>query len=155
MAKTKVLIKVAPKTGDPKVPVKTDFDIRDKLAELVGSGNALSPDNKMAIYGSLVASLGKAKASKLMDHAFIFNSRGDLQSLPMEDRLRRFYDIGASDPEISEIMNKSKSLGYGVVPGFRQSSSALNQELTGRVQPVSALTPNQEAQKRIMLRVNK
>ena len=150
----KVVLKVA-KSGDPRVPVKTDFDIRDKLAELVGSGNVLSPDNKMAIYGSLVASLGKEKAAKLMDHAFIFNSRNDLQALPLEDKLRRFYDIGSSDPDVADIISKSKSLGYGVVPGLRQSSSSLNQELTGRIQPVTALTPNQEVQRRVMLRVNK
>lgn len=149
----KVTVKVA-KSGDPKVPVKSDFDIRDKLAELIGSGNALTPDNKMAIYGSLVSSLGKEKANKLMDHAFIFNSRNDLKALPLEDRLRRFYDVGSSDPEISEIIGKSKSLGYGVLPGFRQSASSLNQELSGAIQPVATLSPNQEAQSRIMLRVN-
>lgn len=150
----KAVVKVT-KSGDPKVPVKTDFDIRDKLAELVGSGNALSPDNKAAIYGSLVASLGKDKANKLMDHAFIFNSRSDLKSLPLEDKLRRFYDIGSSDPDISNIITKSKSLGYGILPGLRQSSSALNQELTGALLPVAALSPSQEVQNRIRLQVNK
>lgn len=149
----KVVLKVS-KSGDPKVPVKTDFDIRDKLAELVGSGNALSPDNKMAIYGSLVASLGKEKATKIMDHAYIFNSRNDLKSLPLEDKLRRFYDIGSSDPEISDVLGKSKSLGYGILPGLRQSSSALNQEITGRVRPVDVLSPNTEVQNRAMIRVN-
>lgn len=153
MAKSKVMIKVAP--GDPKVPVNMDFDIRDRLAELVGKGNALSPDDKAAIYGGLVSSLGKEKATKMMNHAYIFNQRGDVQNLPLEDKLKSFYTIGSTDPELSQIMTKSKSLGYGVVPGLRESSSDLNQSLTGRTAPTTPGVVNPEVVKRVMVRVNK
>lgn len=163
----KVLLKVAPNAGDPakgsdgliltaqKPQIDTDFDIRDRLAELVGKGNALGADDKAAIYGSLVSALGKEKAAKIMNHAYIFNQRGDMQTLPLEERLKSLYTIGSNDPEIAQILAKTKSLGYGVVPGLRESSSALNQELVGRTQPVATTSISPELQKKIMLRVNK
>lgn len=164
----KVLIKVSPKTGDPIKKVgdtvlppgkgKTDqeFDIRDRLAELVGKGNALNTDDKSAIYGDLASTLGKDRAQKVMNHAFIFNSRPDVQNLPLEEKLRSFYTIGSSDPDVNALIAKSKTLGYGVVPGFRQSSSAINQQLNGQVPAVAstaAISP--EIQKRVMIQVRK
>lgn len=155
MAKsTKVLVKVAPKGSDPKVPVRVDFDIRDRLAELVGRGNSISPDDKAAIYGNLVSSLGRERADKVMNHAYIFNQRGDVQGLPLEEKLRSFYTIGSNDPDVGSIISKSKTLGYGAVPGFRESVSDINQQLLGRnTSAVGAIDP--EIKKRIMVRVNK
>lgn len=155
MAKT-VKIKVAPATGVPVVPNRGEFDVRDRLAELVGKGNALNPDDKAAIYGSLVSSLGKEKAEKVMTHAYIFNNRPDVVKLPLEDKLKAFYTIGSNDPDVNALISKSKTLGYGALPGFRQSSSAMNQQLSGQV-PVAAGSgvTNPEAQRRVMVQVRK
>lgn len=157
MAKT-VKLRVSPTAGNPTVPMNGDFDIRDRLAELVGKGNALSPDDKSAIYGSLASAYGNDKAQKIMTHAFIFNQRPDVAKLPLEEKIKAFYTIGSNDPDVNAVIAKSKTLGYGPVPGFRQSSSAINQQLSGQV-PASTVpvttTLNPEAQKKIMLRVNK
>lgn len=167
----KVTLKVAkPTTGDPVSPGTTKesmllttskpvtdqkFDLRDRLAELVGKGNTLAPDDKAAIYGNLVTMLGKDKAQKVMNHAFIFNSRPDVQKLGLEDKLKSFYTIGSNDPEVMEVIGKTKNLGYGVVPGFRSSSSDANQQLQGRTTPVVSAAPVEEIKKKVMLRVGK
>lgn len=156
MAKS-IKLRVSPTTGTPTIPVSGDFDIRDQLAALVGKGNALNADDKTAIYGSLTAALGRDKAEKIMTHAYLFNNRPDVVKLPLEDKIRAFYRIGSNDPDVNAVITKSKTLGYGPLPGFRQSASSLNQELSGQIQPVSASasTVNPEVQKKIMLRVNK
>jgi hypothetical protein len=163
----KIKVKSSSLSGDPSKPTETmilsankpkidvDFDIRDRLAELVGKGNALSPDDKAAIYGNLAATLGEGRARKIMTHAYIFNQRGDVQNLPLEDKLRSFYAIGSSDPEVQGVIQKSKTLGYGVVPGFREGSSSINQELTGRVAPTATATASPDVQQRIRVRLNK
>jgi len=163
----KILLKVSPKTGDPikktsnavvspsKINTDQQFDIRDSLAELVGKGNALSPDDKIAILGSLSSSLGKEKAMKIMNHAYIFNQRPDVLKLPIEDKLKAFYTIGSNDKDVNDLIARSKTLGYGVLPGFRGSSSDMNQVLAGRVLPVAQAPANSSARQRIMLSVNK
>lgn len=151
MAKSKVMLKIA-NGGNPKVPVSADFDIRDQLTALVGKGNVLSPDDKAAIFGSLVARVGKDNATKIMDHAYIFNQRPEVQRLPLEEKIKSFYSVGSNDPYVNDMIAKSKSLGYGVLPGFRGSSSALNQELSGVVRPVTTVAVNPEVQRKIMLR---
>lgn len=168
MAKS-IKLKISPTTGDPvtkigdtvippgRGKIEQELDTRDRLAELVGKGNTLNPDDKAAIFGSLTAAFGKEKAMKIMNHAYIFNQRPDVVKLPLEDKLRAFYAIGSSDKDVNDVITKSKSLGYGVIPGFRQSSSDINQQLSGQVPtvaaPTSAMAP--EVQKRIFLRVNK
>lgn len=145
-------------TGNtPAVPNKGEFDIRDRLAELVGKGNTLNPDDKAAIYGSLAASLGKDKAEKIMTHAYIFNNRPDVIKLPLADKLRAFYTIGSNDPDVNAVISKSKTLGYGAIPGFQQSASSINQGLSGQAPLVVApeVSINPEAQRKIMLRINK
>lgn len=156
MAKS-IKLKISPASGTPTIPVKGDFDIRDHLAALVGKGNTLNPDDKAAIYGSLTAALGQDKAQKVMSHAYLFNNRPDVVKLPLEDKIRAFYTIGSNDPDVNAVISKSKTLGYGPIPGFRQSANALNQELSGQIQPVAAAaaTVNPEVQKKIMLRLNK
>lgn len=161
----KILLKVAPKSGDPTKPTAVgdvvvptnrskydqDFDLRDRLSELAVRGNSLNPDDKAAIYGYLTSNLGKDRAMKLMNHAYIFNSRPDVQRLSPEEKIKSFYEIGSSDPEVMEVMGRTKKLGYGVLPGFRESVSALNQALQGR----ASTTVDPEAARRVLLRVNK
>lgn len=136
----------------PNDPMASHLDIRDRLAELVGKGNNLNADDKSAIYGSLVASLGKDKAMKVMNHAYLFNTRPDVQKLPLADKLRAFYTIGSNDPDVNQLIEKSKSLGYGVVPGFNESSSAINQQLTGKT-PIVAVSQPTDVQRKIMIKV--
>lgn len=154
MAKSKVMLRVAG-SGDPKVPVNADFDIRDQLTALVGKGNTLSPDDKAAIYGSLVARVGKENAAKVMDHAYIFNQRPEIQRLPLEDKIKSFYSLGSNDQFVNDMIAKSKSLGYGVLPGFRGSANVLNQEMSGAIRPVATVTPNSEVQRRILLQTRR
>lgn len=162
----KILLKVSPKTGEPtkkigdtvipvgKGKIDQEFDIRDRLATLIAKGNTLTPDDKAAIYGDLVTSIGKDKAQKVMNHAFIFNTRPDVQGLPISDKLRSFYSIGSNDPDVDALIKKSKSLGYGVIPGFRESSSSFNQLLSGRIpSPDVTAVPNTDLQRKIMLKV--
>ena len=164
------MAKVLLKVGDPapasdggekailstnKPVIDKSFDLRDRLAELVGKGNVLSTDDKAAIYGSLVGLLGKDKAQKVMNHAYIFNSRPDVQKLPLEEKIKSFYTVGSNDPDVMEVIGKTKSLGYGVVPGFRESSSDINQQLSGRVPVVASSSVSPEIQKKVMLRIGK
>ena len=169
MAK-KVLLKIAsPMTGDPtqpsiqeekyfgrsKTPMDLSFDVRDRLSELIGKGNVLNPDEKAGIYRNLVSTLGKDKADKVMNHAFIFNSRSDVQKLPIEEKLKAFYALGSNDPEVTEIISKTKNLGYGVLPGFRSSISQMNQEIAGKTPIMETSAINPELQKRVMLKIKK
>lgn len=165
MAK-KVMLKVA--TGDPvkggteekmilsptRSKAALDFDIRDRLSELVGKGNGLLPDDKIAIYKNLATTLGDQRARKVMDHAYLFNQRPDIQGLPVEEKIRAFYNIGSNDPEVKGLIDRSKSLGYGALAGFRSSSSNLNQQLLGQA-PVGTTSVSPEIKKRVMLKVTK
>lgn len=142
MAK-KIVLKVSPSVGDPikgsditytsRSPMARRLDVRDHIAELVGKGNSMSANDRAAIYGSLSAAIGQDKALKVMNHAYIFNQRPDVLKLPVEDKLRSFYDIGSNDPDVNDVISKSKSIGYGILPGFRESSSGINQLLAGRI----------------------
>jgi hypothetical protein len=147
MAK-KVVVRVAPPSGDPvkegqgvtytsREPMARKLDIRDMLAELVGKGNAMSANDRTAIFSYLTSQIGQDKATKVMNHAYLFNQRPDVLKLPVEDKLKSFYTIGSNDPDVNQVIDKSRSLGYGVLPGFRNSSSAINQQLSGMI-PASA-----------------
>jgi len=164
MAK-KISVKVAPPSGDPvkegqevflstREPIARQLDVRDVLAELVGKGEALSPKERGGIFQTLVSQMGHDKAAKIMNHAFLFNKRPDVLNLPVEDKLRAFYTIGSNDADVNQVIAKSKSLGYGVLPGFRNSSSAINQQLSGLIPTENAgIVPVD--QKKVTLRVAK
>lgn len=131
---------------------ETDMDLRDKVAELAVMGASLKPDDKAAILGYLTNTLGADKAQKLMTHAYLFNSRPDMQGRSPEEKIKSFYTIGSNDPSVMEVLNRTKNLGYGILPGFRESVSNLNQAIQGNV---GAAAINPEAQKKVMLRVGK
>lgn len=169
MAKA-IRVKIAPTTGDPIKPevqetaiyspnrpkIDLDFDVRDKLAELVGRGNTINPDDKVSIYGRLASILGEGKAKKVMDHAYIFNQRPDIQKLPLDQKLNAFYQIGSTDPDVSNVIHRSKSLGYGPLQGFRESASETNQQLSGRVPLVTGTgEAAPEIKKKVMVKIAK
>jgi hypothetical protein len=164
------MAKVLLKVGDPKRPttpssndassgskstIDTGFDLRDRLSELVTRGNGLSPDDKAAIYGSLESLLGKGRAQKIMNHAYIFNTRPEVQRLPLEEKLKSFYTVGSNDPEVMEVIRRTKTLGYGVAPGFRESVSDLNQQTLDRNRSAIVGTATPEVQRKIMLRTSR
>ena len=163
----KVMLKVA-KAGDPakptsagievpsgKTPIDIDLDLRDRLAELAVKGNTLNPTDRAAVLSSLTTTLGRERAEKLMTHAFIFNSRPEVQRLSPEDKLKSFYTIGSSDPEIQGIIGRTKNLGYGVIPGFRGSVSDLNQAVQKGAAYGGTAVVDPEIQRKVMLRVGK
>lgn len=165
----KIMLKVAPTTGDPiksgdvqessylthgRTTIDRDLDLRDRLMELVGKGNVLKPDDKAGIYGNLTRLVGNDAAQKLMNHAYIFNTRPDVQNLKPEEKINAFYTIGSGDPYVQGVIAKTKSLGYGVGPGFRTSQSQINQQLAGKT-PTTAMTQPTEQQRKIMIQVKK
>src|SRR4030095_16584607 len=156
MATIKIVRKSDPIKGDAgsaykKPMIERSMDIRDRLSELIGKGSAMKPDDRNAVFADLSDMVGIDKARKIMDHAAVFNQRTDIQKLPLEDKLNAFYTIGSSDPDVNSIMSKSKSLGYGVLPGFRNSISQINQELAGRLLP-SSMPLNQNAANKVILK---
>jgi len=165
MAK-KTMLRISPSSGDPKSttdntmilkandPTKTALDVRDHLAALVAAGNNLSQEDRKAVFQGLSNALGQEQAQKVLLHTYMFNNRPDVQRLPIEEKLRTFYDIGSNDPAVHDLLAKTKTLGYGVVPGFRESSSAINQQLTGKIPAIASL-PQPELQKKTMLRISK
>lgn len=165
----KVVVKVSPKTGDPATPkvgeekliysptrskAALDFDIRDRISELVGKGNTLMPDDKAAIYSNLMGIMGPEKARKVMDHTYLFNSRPEVQGLPVEEKIKSFYTVGSNDPTVNELIQKTKALGYGPVQGFRTSHSTGNQQLTGAI-PTVAAAVSPDIKKKVMIKVKK
>lgn len=147
------MAKVAVRVAKDPVPVKADFDLRDRLAELVTKGNVLSPDDKAAIYGSLVSSLGKDKAAKVMNHAYIFNTRPEVQKLPLEEKIKSFYTVGSSDPDVMDVMGRTKNLGYGVGPGFRDSVSDINKATQSGGTATGTVNP--EVARKIMVKIGR
>jgi hypothetical protein len=169
MAK-KIMIKVAPPSGDPKnptvdqgpvilspgkTPIDQNFDLRDRIYELIGSQNNLKPGDQAAIYANLTRMLGKDRATKVMDHTYLFNAKPEYQKLPIEERIKHFYDIGSNDPDVQDIMTKTKVLGYGTGQGFRTSQSQINQALAGRIPITETTDITPDVQKKIMLKVTK
>lgn len=161
-------IRVKPTSGDPVVttdnnmvllPGKTTpeigFDLRDRLAELAVKGHMLKPDDKAAMLGYLTSTLGKDKAQKLMTHAYIFNQRPEVQRLSPEEKIRAYYTIGSNDPDIMDVINKTRNLGYGPLEGFRTSHSQLNQAVQQGTydNPVGQINTN--IPKKVMVRVSK
>lgn len=162
------MAKMVLKVGDPvkdldndmvltsRTPIDSRLDIRDRLSELVGKGNTLSADDKAAIFGALTANMGRDKAMKIMNHAYLFNQRPDMANMPIEEKLKSFYTVGSNDPDVNDVISKSKSLGYGVLPGFRESSSSLNQILAGKIgEGQRGISVDPSIKKRVALRVNK
>lgn len=117
----------------PKTVLDERADIRDILSGVVGNGftNFSNPDSQhnFAVLSSIV---GKQTAQQLMTHAFIFNQRPDVQGKSVDQRVSQFYDMGSSNPDLNNILQASRNLGQGAVPGLYQSNDILNKQATGR-----------------------
>lgn len=136
-----------------RTPLDDTADVRDILSGLVGKGmTGLNDDDSRNSYTKLQGLVGPQQAQKLMNHMFVFNSRPDLKGAAPEARIKTFYDSPSSDPDVSGTLGKVKSFGYGVLPGFRQSSSQLNQGLSGQSSPeVAVVAP--DAQRAVKLKI--
>lgn len=142
----KLRIKNDPNKGDPiessyiskgRTPSDDTADVRDLLATMVGKGyTSLNDEESRGNYARLRSLLGDTQAQKLMTHVFIQNQNPSFSQLPVESKIKSFYDIPSGDEEVSKVLGKVKTLGYGVLPGFRQSSLLSNQQLGGRISPV-------------------
>jgi hypothetical protein len=157
-------------TGKSRTSLDDTADVRDIISSLIARGvgkaqttesadkiqhkSALGDENDQADYGRLRQLLGPEKAQKLMTSIFIHNQRN--ATLPMEKRIQTFYDVGSNDADVNEVIGNVRSFGYGVLPGFRESSKQSNQMLTGKIpSDMSAATSDADLQRRIMLRLNK
>lgn len=158
--------KLKVRTGDPKkkeveetiflgknrTPIDDTADTRDILTGLIGKGyTALSDDSIRGGFQRLQALVGPERARKLMTHAFIFNQNPAMQKLPTEAKIKTFYETPSGDADVQGLLGKVKSFGYGVLPGFRESSYQVNQELAGRIPPTTAMVD--PALQKIKLRV--
>jgi hypothetical protein len=121
-----------------KTSLDTTADVRDILSNIVGNGyrdwqEFSSNENAKSHYGTLINRVGRPLATKLVTQAIVFNQRPDMKNAALESRIQSFYDIGSSDKQVSDVLSNVKSSGYGVLPGFRESSLHGNQELSGRL----------------------
>lgn len=144
-----------PATGDPikgiekvevfasgRGPVEANFDLRDRIYELIGSKNQLDEDSRRSLYGDLISLVGPDKAQKVLVQTHIFNNHPEYRNMPIEDRIQQFYNIGSNDPDVKDILDRTRNLSYGLKHGFRTSMSHLNQVMAGRVPPsVTAADP--------------
>lgn len=146
----KVVFKIPP-TGDPvkgvektevftpgRGPIEANFDLRDRIYELIGSKNQLDADSRRSLYGNLISLVGPEKAQKVLVQTHLFNNRPEYRSMPIEERIQQFYDIGSNDPDVKDILDRTRNLSYGLKHGFRTSVSHLNQLMAGRLAPSTA-----------------
>lgn len=141
-----------PQAHFPKGKSSLDItaDVRDLLSNVVGNnfqswqeiGNS---EDAKAQYSSLIKAVGRPLATKLLTQVISFNQRPDFKNQPLESRIKSFYDIGSADKEVSGVLENVKSAGYGVLPGFRESSHYGNQVLGGRLS--ENVTPTAESEK--------
>ena len=128
-------------TNKASGPLDAAFDIRDYLNHAVaGNYKGVSDQDIKNSYMGLADKLGQPLAQKLLSHAFLFN-QSNVQGAP-EDRIKKFYEMGANDPAIAKILMQAKGLGYGSKEG------ALTSHYRGVIDEVPA---NQK----ILLRVAK
>jgi hypothetical protein len=117
--------------GHSKAGLDEQVETRDLISGIVGDWKNLKEDDKSAIITRLGSILGKPKAQKLINSAFIFNQRDDVKGKNAQDRVNEFYNLGSDDKEVNEIIQRSKSLGYGINSGLRSSPDITNKEIIG------------------------
>lgn len=151
-------VKLKVKSGDPKkeggltekvilsankTPLDDTADLRDALSGIAGSGFVDLKDPKAIDgYTKLQKILGPSQAQKLMTHAFIFNQKPELAGMAPEARVKAFYESPSGDADVTNVLGRVKSFGYGVLPGFRTSSNETNQQLAQRGGSVAVVDPN-------------
>lgn len=142
-------------TGKSRTADDDTADVRDILSNLVGRKvSNLSDENTMADFARLKAIVGPEKAQKLVTQVIIHNSRN--ANTPMEKSIQDFYEVGSSDADVNNVLKTVKTFGYGVIPGFRESSKQSLQLLSGKIPgDVAAVNDQRDLQNKVMLRLNK
>jgi len=108
-----------------------DLDVRDILTAIAGKGwEGISKDDKPALINRLEILVGKQESKKVLNHLLVFSQREDQKNKTPEQRIETFYNVGSSDKYVNDIIERSKSLGYGVMEGNRTSSDVLNKEIS-------------------------
>lgn len=91
---------------------------------LIASGRDPAKTKQGKILWSSDAKLpgSSADARKLYYSVMLFNQRNDVKGASPEERLERYYNgILGADKDIEAFKSQVKTIGYGVVPAFRNS----------------------------------
>jgi|HubBroStandDraft_4_1064222.scaffolds.fasta_scaffold255443_2 hypothetical protein len=107
-------------------------DIGDSLANIITKGyKGFTDDDIRADYGRITQILGKEKAQNLIEHAFEFNNRNDVQGRGAADRLNRFYSTDSGNKDTDQIKSELKTFAEGPLSRLNQSSNLGNQKAAG------------------------
>lgn len=139
-----------------KTPADTTADVRDSLSYFAGRGltNLVDPEAQKQ-YALLVNQVGREKAQNLANQVFLHSQRPEVLKMSPEQRISSFYSVGSNNPDVQGTLNKVKSFGMGVIPGFRSSPLLGNMLLGGRESaPIAAVKPDTDQQKRVKLLIS-
>lgn len=133
----------------------TSVEARDIISGLVGKGYTRSAPETNEAFQRLSVIYGKPQAQKIMEQMFIYNQNPQTHKLPTEQRISGFYDKGSLNADVNRILKENKGLGYGVLPGFRNSPFVLNQELQGLLPAIAGTGSSDELKKKGALLIEK
>lgn len=115
----------------PKGKFDDTADISDYLANFVGKGyKGFSDEDAKSDFAALTGVIGRDKATQLMRHVFIFNSRDDIKNKSPQQRLQTFYSMGATDPDVNSLLGRVKAMQGQY--GLNTSSNIGSRQLSGR-----------------------
>ena len=128
--------------------ITDNVDVRDLITGLVGGGytDFTNPDVRHN-FARLTDLLGRDQAEKMMIHIFQFNKRPEIKSSNAEYRVSNFYDVGSNNDTVNKIIQTSKNLGTGPLPGRRTSPDILNKQASGRDTSTTPSTTSSQSKK--------
>jgi len=138
-----------------KTPADITADVRDSLNYFTGRGlTGLNDDESRAEYGKLVNTIGREQAQRLATSVFLHNQRPETLKMSPEQRIQHYYSTNSNNPDVQNTLNKVKSFGQGVLPGFQGSSLLGNMILAGREQAPVANVPETDRSKKVKILIN-
>lgn len=109
------------------------LNVRDIISAFVGQRyQGTQNENARAMYSYLRNTLGGDTAQKLLTHLSLYNQRPDMLKAAPEQRIQSFYEIGSRDPELSDIIGRSKIVAQGPMAGLNDTPTAITQQQQGR-----------------------
>lgn len=115
------------------IPGTQSLNTRDVLSGFIGKGfTDLKSEDARNAYAYLRGSLGQATASRLMNHAIIFNQRSDMQGVDPAKKIQTYYDMGSRDPELNNIITRAGKVSYGPIEGMNTSPDRNLMDITNR-----------------------
>lgn len=116
-----------------KTPIDENLDIKDILTDFVGKGDKLSHADQGSLYARLKTIVGEEKATKLLQHVYIFNQSDDAKSKKNTDeKVEAFYNTTSHDKDVSDTISKIKNIGGSPVYSLHNEPDLLNQQLSGK-----------------------